>query len=158
MKPPTFPVRPSREAFGPRFRNEFDPISDEEDLDAATFDALCFQVAGMGGAVPLAWALVSGAGALLAAWEAWDPNGGYAPEVARTTTGVYVVTYDATAPDADEIEIDLAFLAAEAKPQGTVNVRHGAAAIAASGHVVDVRTYLANGTTLSDEAFLLQVW
>lgn len=157
MRPPTFPVRPSRAAFGPRYRNESDVVDDETEADAEVFDSVCFQVAGAGGAAPLAWVCFSTAGDVLAAWEAWDPDSNFVPEVERTATGIYLVTYPALVPDAQGTDLALVLVGAIATPQATV-ARWACPAVQSNGHIVDVRTYALDGTTATNLKTLLAVW
>jgi len=159
MAAPGFPIRPSRAAFGPRFKNAEAPKDDSTDLDGEVFDFMAALVAGMAGATPLAWVLVTSGGAIGAggAWEVWDPDSAYSPTVARDGTGIYRVTYPAQVLDRDGIERDLSLVAARATPQLLAS-RFAGAVIAAGGIQANVETFLANGTTPADMPFFLQVW
>ncbi len=115
-----FPTRPSRRAFGPTFRDRAPVRQPDRDVGAAAFNLLCWQAAGAGVVGALAWALLTWDGAALslaAGGEAWDSDGLVVPTVARSSAGVYVVTYAATYPDADGIATTTSLCAGQATPQ-----------------------------------------
>jgi hypothetical protein len=98
-----FPLRPSRNAFGPKMVDAGEQIRPDTDVGARQFNLSWWQLAGVGITAPLAWVFVSGAGVLSASGEAWNPNADptLRPVVARTGTGVYTVTYETTYDDED---------------------------------------------------------
>ena len=105
-----FPVRPTRDNFGPTYQDTR-PIRDSrKNLPAAVFNLHCHQVSGLGVVSALCWlegAIIAGPDVELAAHaEAWNPNGletsegDYDPPVlVRTDVGIYTFAYASTYPD-----------------------------------------------------------
>lgn len=116
-----FPARPVLADFGQASRNYSDVVDPERDLDIAHWVLMKFQVAGMGLLVPRAIAklTVSGASALLARAEAWNPSqltsGVYAnPIVANVATGRATIEYPTEVPDEQGVNQSIAFTWAQA--------------------------------------------
>ena len=97
-----FPTRVSRNAIGPTFAERYGVSDPTKEVGKDFFNLASWQLAGAGLMVPLVWALMHWDGAAMVldgSAEAWDPNGAYLPTLARTSAGIYVVTYAATYPD-----------------------------------------------------------
>lgn len=151
-----FPTRPSRAAFGPKPQNRGGIRNPAEQLDADTADLAFWQIAGCSGVADGAWALLTWNGVSMpaapaASFEAWDPNGEGTPTVGRTGTGVYTVTYAASYPDKDGIEVTTNIIAAKAFPQTASDVR--ATVLVTSGRIVTV--YLRNAAGAAVDASVL---
>ncbi|MEE9395190.1 MAG: hypothetical protein V3W41_22085 [Planctomycetota bacterium] len=101
-----FPTRPTRLAFGPlAYQNRFEPQEPGKEIGKTIFNGSFWQIAGMGVMSFRAFAAfdVTGAGAVAATpevhAEAWDPEAGVAPALAKQATGQIRLTYAATYPD-----------------------------------------------------------
>jgi len=103
-----FPTRPSRDDFGPEYKNTRPKRSADKELDASVFNLHCHQVAGLGAVSCLCWiegGIIAGPDvARVAHAEAWNPKGletgAYTPPaLARTGVGVYTFAYASTYPD-----------------------------------------------------------
>ena len=119
-----FPTRTTRAAFGPTKRNaSVGLVTPEYHAGATEINLDYWQTAGMSLAICRAWALVTWDGAtsvsLTAAGEAWDPTAAAEPTVARSSAGVYTVTYAATYVDETDTAVSTSLLAASATPQGS---------------------------------------
>mgnify|MGYP000882923434 CR=1 FL=1 len=155
-----FPTRLTRAAFGPTKRNlSAGLISPEYYQGANEVELSHWQVSGMSLAIHRAWALVTWDGAdgatsvsLTASGEAWDPRAQYVPTVARTSAGVYTVTYAASYPDETATEVSTALLAASATPQSS-SARHATCTISSS-RIVNVFVWDAAGIA-ADASFLV---
>lgn len=155
-----FPTRISRTALGPTKANAKTGVIHPAKYIGATETELAYwQVAGLSVSAPRAWALVTWDGAsavsLTASGEAWDPNSASAPTVARSSAGVYTVTYAATYPDETATEVSTNLLAAAVSPRGTT-ARIPTWEIA-SARIVTVYLFDAAGSA-ADGSFLLTAW
>lgn len=112
-----------------------------------------WQLAGLGMCAPRAMALVEDDGTLLASGESWNSRLELpAPIAAQTGTGVYTLTYPATVPDEEGVQIPLELLGATATVQEATAL-HTSCVVEPSGYVVTVRVWnaagaAANGKTL----------
>jgi hypothetical protein len=151
----SFPTRISRLALGPIRLNRA-PVTDHEHyLSAEYLNLLLWQLAGMNACASRAFAVVSSAGLLLSSGEAWDPNSVALPTTARASTGVYTVSYAAQYANHLGELVTLDLVAADVTVQGVDP------AIQAAQRVVDFRTVevvIKSGGTLTDAAFLCEVW
>lgn len=122
---PGSPLRPSRAAFGPRYRNRRPVLNPEKEVGEAVFNLAFWQLAGLGvtgGAMTST--LLTAEGALVSSAESWDPDGsGTPPVVEHLGTGIYRVTYPASVPDETGAEQMVELRAAKAYPQTTADVR-----------------------------------
>lgn len=152
-----FPVRPTRAAFGPTRVNEGVPVDLTKYVTAENFNLDHWQVAGCGLVVPRAWCLLSSAGAILAAAEAWDPDSASAPTPTKGSAGIYTLTYDATYPNKDGVQqaTNLLFglVAVQALGGDWVGV---AVPQAANGRIVDIQ--LKTAGTLTDAQHAVFLW
>jgi hypothetical protein len=111
-----FPSRPSLSNFGPTLENAVPVRDPSRELDAAVFNLLRQQVAGMGLLVPrvIAKLTVANPTLLLAHAEAWNPEGlttgeFAAPTPAFVSTGRCTLTYSQQVPDELDEEQNIAF-------------------------------------------------
>jgi len=94
-----FPLRVSRDTFGPTLRDLYPVENPESDISAQAFNLLFHQVGGLNVSNVTRAVVVAeydGVSTMRVAYqaEAWNPNGEQAhPVVARTGTGVYTVTF-----------------------------------------------------------------
>ena len=155
-----FPSRPSRKQFGPERIDDGLVTDHERYVDAPTFNLDHWQTAGLGAVSPRAWALFEYTGSrmvLYASGEAWDPNGEAVPALGYTSTGVYTITYPATAPDEDANMVPIALVAGIAAPQ--VSGAKSAFAIPrADGCTVDVTTFSGTPGSAADFKALVLLW
>lgn len=161
-----FPVRPNRSSFGPKPENRFPVRDPKKEFDGPTLgDLLLWTVSGSAVAVARAWAIVRIATgpnvALVAAGEAWDPDGASAPTPAYSSAGTYTLQYAATYPDKDgapqPVDIKGAFLVG----LGTLSDFRGVAKLNSDGRTVDVRVRNSAGTLADmavDDTFAIGVW
>lgn len=116
-----FPLRPDRASFGEVLVNAAPVRDPSRQLDAAIFNLLTWQVAGLGLLAPRALVLFTAQASppLLARAEAWNPRGqtggAYAPPViTRNGTGDYTLAWTSPVPDADAVDQALSFSFAHA--------------------------------------------
>lgn len=155
-----FPTRTTRAAFGPTKRNaSVGLVTPEYHAGATEINLDYWQTAGMSLAICRAWALVTWDGAtsvsITAAGEAWDPTAAAEPTVARSSAGVYTVTYDATYVDETDTAVSTSLLAASATPQGST-ARFATCAIGSS-RIVTVYVFDAAGSA-ADASFLMMAF
>lgn len=155
-----FPTRISRTALGPTKQNAaIGVIHPAKYIGAVETELAYWQVSGLSVAAPRAWALVTWDGAtavsLTAAGEAWDPNGASAPTVARTSAGVYTVTYAATYNDETGTAVSTNLLAASVTARGTT-ARIPTWEIASS-RIITVYLFDAAGSA-ADASFFVQAF
>lgn len=106
---PGFPIRTTRTAYGPAFRNAKRIRNPEFEMSAEAANLELHQVAGMNLLSPMAAVEVSWDGAAMVIHsrdEAWNPDGLDealydldATPASRTGAGIYVVNYKAQYPD-----------------------------------------------------------
>lgn len=157
---PGFPTRTTRAAFGPTKRNlSAGLMSPEYYQGASEIELSHWQVSGMSLAVCRAWALVTWDGAtsmsLTSSGEAWDPRAEAVPTVARTSAGVYTVTYAASYNDETGTAVSTALLAASATPQSN-SARHATCTISSS-RIINVFVWDAAGSA-ADASFLVMAF
>lgn len=156
-----FPIASSRGAFGPTYRNRYQPVEADKDLGAEIGNLMFWQLAGCSVVARAAWVLVTGSsGAIVAAAENWDSEAAFAPTVVRNSTGVYTVTYPALAEDMNGDEQPVAFWACRATPQSLSRCEARALVQAANRRIINIQTYTVNGTgtpTAADVDFLLEL-
>lgn len=155
-----FPTRPSRAAFGPTFRNATAGVTNPEThAGAALLGLLAWQAAGNSVAGNLTWALLAWDGAALtlsASAEAWDSTSAVLPTVARTSAGLYTVTYAASYADETAALITTNLRAAICAAQGTA-ARYAVASIA-SGRIITVSVFDAAGAAADSDGVLVVAW
>lgn len=164
-----FPLRPTRDDFGPEPVNRTPVRSAEMDLDAETIGRLMFhQLAGLGQVVPLAVLIINADGSLAFRWEAWNRNrattGDYAPPAIDVSTpGVVLIEYSATVPDRLGEGQPLAFRGGVANVQSADKVYGNPAVLPASplGSSVTVQTsYFDSGAFVAglDAPLFVALW
>ena len=124
---PGFPLRTSRAAFGPKPVNTKPVVNPERQLGAEIGNLMMWQIAGAGLMVPTARMIFTVTGTVLALaqhTEAFQPDGGAAPIVARTSAGLYTFVYLANYPDENAESKPLAFSWGRVDCQGS-SFRHG---------------------------------
>lgn len=161
-----YPSRLSRSALGPRLRNAWPVENPEIDTDAAAWNTLCDQAAGLNKAV--IWRA-----AIAAAWngtdfdvdyqeEAWNADGDQAhPALERTSTGVYTYTFAAAYDDAEGTSVSTELVAPRATSRNPVTtyasrVDGYAWVDPANPLVVQVRLFDGSGNP-ADVPFMLEV-
>lgn len=151
-----FPTRPSRDEFGPDIVDVVAPPNDEDYVGAARFNLSFWQLAGCSVCTPRAWAVVSAAGALTAAAEAWDANGQSAPTASKEADGHFRLVYDATYPDRGGTAVAPNLVGATISPGGTGTVIVPTWTIT-NGRQVDV--YICNTAGAAvNAAFHVAIW
>lgn len=157
-----FPLRPSRNTFGPKMVNAGDVIRTDTDVDETMINLIMWQAAGGSVAGGLAWEVVSSAGARTGGGEAWNPNADptLRPACAKTGTGVYTLTFETLYPDEDGQSKALQIVGALATPQTTTaNITAVCSVALVSGQwVVTVKTATGASAAAVDCAFLVQVF
>jgi len=154
-----FPVRPSRDAFGPKLEDGPKVTNPKKQIGEKTFNLAWWQLAAVSQLIPLAWANFDSAGAgITSSAEGWNPNQdpSLRPTVLRTGPGVYVVTYQATYLDEEGVARPLSIVSARATPQGTTPNLVCVVSIA-SGRICTVRVTTANTGAATDAACELVV-
>ena len=155
-----FPTRTTRAAFGPTKRNVSTGLITAEYHQGATEVNLDYwQTAGMSLAVCRAWALLAWDGASLtlsAAGEAWDTTAASVPTVARSSAGVYTVTYEATYVDETTTAVSTALLGAQGTAQGSA-CRIVTCTIS-SARIITVRVFDAAGSAADADGVLVTAW
>lgn len=155
---PGWPIRCTRNALGVAKENRGAIVNPKHCIPADEYMLLAWQAIGAAGAGPVAWVLVSSAGARLASFEAWNPNGDNTlrPTCSRTSTGLFVVTYAASYPDETGTSTPLVLLAGDPAVQSaTKNI---IANCSLAGNVVTVQVTTAHTNALTDANFLLKVF
>ncbi len=116
-----FPLRPDRASFGEVLVNAAPVRDPSRQLDAAIFNLLTWQVAGLGLLAPRALVLFTAQASppLIARAEAWNPRGETGgqlvpPTLTRNGTGDYLVTWPSPVPDENGASQTLAFSYAHA--------------------------------------------
>lgn len=92
---PGYPNKIIRTSLGPTYENANKVANPKQEIDAAVFNLMAWQVAGMNGCVPRGVIIGQADNAsisLLKQWFAWDPNGALGP-TALTRTGVGAYTW-----------------------------------------------------------------
>lgn len=152
-----YPAIPTRAAFGPTMVDE-EPITDTEtELGADAVNLAFWQAAGAGRTAPRAMLIVDGSdGSITYQALAWDADGELADVTsARTSAGLYTVTFATTYENEKEVATSFTPRAALAQVQG------GAAWLAAwtaiSGQVITVRAKTALDVA-TDADYVLLVW
>ena len=160
------PNRPSRDAYGPTYKNERRVNNPEKELDAAIANLLMWQAAGIGLVTPKAKLLIDGATAtVIYQGLTFDPNGEL-PDlvVTRNGPGDYEIDFPASSfPDQNGNSVALGMQWAEAK---SVLVASGAAlfiesTFIASATKVEAKIYDASGAGApapADSKFALAVY
>lgn len=155
-----FPTRPTRNAFGPERVNDGVPPDADKYVDAETFNLEHWQTAGLGVVASRAWAVLNWTGSVLelvAAGEAWDPNGTQAnPTPARASAGVYTLTYAATYANRLGAAVAPALIAGKASVQALGGDWAAVAVPRVDGRTVDVE--LVNAGTPGDAKVLVELW
>jgi hypothetical protein len=113
---PGFPARPDLATFGPDAVNTRAVRDPSRELDAATWNLLRFQVAGLGVISPRAYLefLATAAMTISARAEAWNPRGLTSapftpPTITRVGTGNYSVVYASPVTDQAGASVALSF-------------------------------------------------
>jgi hypothetical protein len=138
-----FPNRPGRSTFGAPLVNAKPVRNPTLNPDADIFNLAFFQIAGMGLMVPRAWVYFDGTptARIIARAESWNPDAKTAapytpPVLARTSTGLYTLTYLSTYPDDSGSQVSLSPVAPVGLQVGSANVRN--VAVTASGPVLTI--------------------
>lgn len=156
-----FPTRISRSALGQAKVNA-KPVKDRsKELVAEEWNLMRHTAGGLAGVAPQAWLFATFTGpdqiAVTAHREAWDPDAvNAAPEIERTSAGLYVVTYDATYPDEAGTAVAIQLFGGIVAPSGSGNL-NGIASVA-SNRIVTARIFTANSAAATDSSFTLIVF
>lgn len=116
-----FPKRYTRDALGPKLRNQYPVENPETDVDAAALNALFWSATGAQLMVPRAslvaeWDGGSSAFTVFHQEEAWNPSRDQLhPELERDDPGTYHYTFAPTYLDEDGTEVSTVLIAADAK-------------------------------------------
>lgn len=150
-----FPVRPSRDALGPKWKDTTPVLNPKGHVTDKQINLLAWQVAGVGITTPLAWVIASNGGVRLSAGAVWNPNADPAlhPDVRRLSTGVYRVEWEAVYPNEDGVDTLVTLIGANPIPQANA-FRVGFFEMV--GPRVDVSIVDGSGT-LTDCKFMLEV-
>lgn len=106
-----------------------------------------WQLAGLGIVGGRALVVVASDGTLTAHGESWDPDRELAaPGIAHPGTGVYEITYPATAPDENGTQIAIALVGALVTPTASV-ARFPTYEIDANGRKITFRMFDASGAS-----------
>jgi hypothetical protein len=110
------PLRPSRDSFGPTYRNSTAVRDPTRQAGADSYNLLCWQSAGMGLVAPRTMLIFRAqlGPLLLGRVEAWNPKqlttGAYVnPTLTRSSVGNYIVEYPSPVPDELDVEQAIAF-------------------------------------------------
>ncbi len=162
-----FPLKLSRDSFGPSLRDVYAADNPETDIPAAAFNALFWQVAGMNAALPVrAVAIAEYSGGVLSTIyqaEAWNPNNDVThPVIARTAEGVYTVTFAPSYEDETGLAVSTTLLFARAMSLASVAAftdKREAHAWVDSGSplVVNVTTWAPDTGLAADAKFMVEV-
>lgn len=152
-----FPIRARRSSFGVTREDRAATLNPKHAFGARYANLVFWQTAGCNVTNPLAWVLVTSAGTRSASGEAWNSEGDdtLRPTCAKSSTGVYTVTFAATYADMDGDQ--QAFTPTSASVSVNSTTAGMIAVWSISGSVVTVKTSDAAGT-LTDAGFHLSVW
>lgn len=166
------PNRPALSAFGPFPKENAIPVKNpKQQLDAASFNLMTWQVAGASQVMPKAWFLLDGTGGALAGTnglvahaEAWNPSRSLSsPTAAYIAVGRYSLTFASTYPDDSGNAINTVLTAAvpiALAPNGQASgsiVRNKAVA-SINGLVVNIDLRASVADTLADGPLILFLW
>jgi hypothetical protein len=160
-----YPSIPDRAAFGSlRYTDDGLELDPDEFLPARVLDLIAWQITGLGMVADRAWVLVAANGDRVAQGSGWDqPRKDEAgaiiappalPTIAHPSTGVYVITWPATAPNEQGESIAIGFLAGAVDPQSTSRTDW---TIDIAANVVTVNLYDKVSGSLVDRKFMLKV-
>jgi hypothetical protein len=144
---PSFPARTTRTALGPSRRNLGNVAGPPEtSWNAGDINTLRWMYGAAGLLLPLArasfvTAATTGALTLPARKEAWDPDdlGDQGPTIARSSEGVFTLTYPTHALDVDGTSVGLTLSDAIAQAQDSGTVEAKARVTAANVITISVR-------------------
>lgn len=143
-----FPIRPSRNSFGPKPTDRYSVRNPVKEGGADLFDLCFWQISGMGTVSKVATAILGWDGAsltLAGSAEAWDPDAVYLPIVARSAAGTYTVEYAATYPDRDSVAQTTNLIYAMPTVNSLSDFR-AVALVQANKRIIDVRVRNSAGT------------
>lgn len=152
-----FPTRPSLTSFGAKRVDRTAPRSAIHDASAAWANLVRWNLAGLGQSAPRAWVVAGYSGgtfSITAHANAWQ---GAAPTPARTSTGLYTLTYAATYADGDGVEVATNLAAALVCPKAGANPLTCDWNIT-DGRIVTVRLLRASTEAATDGAFLVTLY
>lgn len=162
-----FPRRVSRDTFGPTLVDVYAAENPEADIPAKAFNTLFHQVGGLNvSSITRAVVVAEWTGTAMGVAyqsEAWNPNGDQAhPVVARTSMGLYTVTFASSYLDETGASISTQLLLARATFMGQVSTwasRRVAYAWVDTSNPLIVNVSMWNPGTggLADAKFLLEV-
>lgn len=152
-----FPIRAKRSTFGVTREDRAATLNPKHSFGARYANLVFWQAAGVNVSAPIAWVLVSSAGARAASGEAWNPEGTdpLRPTCAKSSTGVYTVTFAATYPDMDGDA--QAFVPTSCSVSINSTTAGMIAVWSISGSIITVKTSDA-AASLADAGFHLSVW
>jgi hypothetical protein len=152
-----FPTRPSLTSFGAKRQDRTPPRSALHDIGMAFVNLVRWSLSGLGQSAPRAWALCTVSGTtitLTAQGNAWH---GAAPMPARSSAGVYTLTYAATYTDADDVAASPNLLGAVVSPRAGANALTADWDIA-DGRVVTVRLFRTSTGAAEDGTFMVSLY
>lgn len=155
-----FPIRPSRSALGPTKLDRRVVRDHARESGATEINLAWWLLAGSAGVVPQAWLYATQTGTdipvIVARQEAWNPRRDQAaPTMARTSAGLYVVTYAASYPDETGTSQTTQLYGGAPTPQSLSDLR--GTALVSSSRIVTVSIFNAGGAA-TDSGFMLTVW
>lgn len=117
-----FPSRISRSAISPKLVNRRPVVNPTKEVGQDSYNLAFWQIAGMNGVTPIAFALIGSGGTVVAHAEAWDPDRTTAgPVCTKTATGRYTLAYASAYPDQDGLDVTLGFFGANVSPQSNAS-------------------------------------
>lgn len=158
-----FPLRPTRSTFGPAPVDRRPVKSPSRELGAEVMGSIRDHLAGVSAVSPLAWGTVnttSGSPVLVAAGEAWDPDGLFEPTVTSSGAGVYRVTYPSTVTAANGEVVTLRFQGAVVSYGhiDTYAAAHTAHRVFTDSAELLARFYASNFAGLTPQTFTWALW
>lgn len=162
MTTPIAPETPDLSTFGAPYLDADAVVDPETEMAAAAMNLLATQVVATGHTAPRAWArcTISAGVITLADHDAvWGSGGGVAPTAARSSAGVYTVTWAASYDDLQDVPESHAtsLRALNATGHAAAGARIVNASLT-SAVVASVKAYDAAGAAAELDGFTVTVW
>jgi len=160
MTTPILPEVASVSTFGGPFSNKDSVVDPETECDASFFNLLLVQLTMAGYTVPRAWArcTIAAAAITLADHSAvWGDTTGVKPTVARTSAGLYTVTWASTYDDLQATPETHSFAIRAVLASGANGTTAAIVNATFSGNVVTVRGFDAAGVAAELTEFTVEV-